>query len=801
MTLDSKYFAAFSFEEIILDKDSAFPLANGLVYFYKDKARTELKDIFQLVGAPTYSYVSLPNPIKLSSIGSFQDASGNDIVPYFYPYDAAGKVELYYVTFYSSADGITPDVFQFDREAVPSAAVAAGGEEVSEAKNYIPDGQFLLHTDIPATDITDPGELVSDITILSQGGWSFERSTGATSKDVIQFNAITSAVSNPTGNPKFTCNSICYIPDINASYKSLRLKFNDVNKFASDTQYYTLAFYAKSNAGAPNMDINLIKNFGTGGSPDPSTSTPIGAVDQLTASFAIYNFSFQFGTNIGKTLGTNGDDYLQIEFSFPASSAYDIEIVDVALVSGSTVLTGFPLMANDEMIGRSLAGWADVPAYDGSNLYLPLILTPQGISYDTSQIGKIEATYSGTLGKGELWADGVKYKTSDRSSDGIPYSRLQSVLWYPACRVPMAGTGSNWVTAMTRDGTSSTSNCLVIANNTAGIAAAAANGAVSTGFYIAQICSGAATYLVTSYMEAANSFFIESNSAGSATISSGTSGFAVYDNYYGHDGSISGLRNIAVVVPVAPAGLAGKYFTFQPGGGGAYYVWYKVDLVGTDPAPGGYGIEVDLSASDSVTAAAIKTTAALNAHQTTFVVTIAASSVPAGSWFTMHTPSGSLYVWYKKDGVGTDPAVSGYVGVLVDILSSDSAINVALKTQIAINSTYFAVPDLRGMFLRGRGGSFNGKDTYAYLRYTMIPGIWGDIWGGYEIDVNLAHIHGATSGLSQFRVVTWNGGTKGATGGGPDWAENTVSVSTTIAQDGGWEVVPKNVAVNYIIKY
>ena len=65
------------------------------------------------------------------------------------------------------------------------------------------------------------------------------------------------------------------------------------------------------------------------------------------------------------------------------------------------------------------------------------------------------------------------------------------------------------------------------------------------------------------------------------------------------------------------------------------------------------------------------------------VITGAASTLSGGEYFTINSPTTSYYVWYKKDGTGTDPAPGG-TGIEVDILSTDTAAQVAAKTTTAI---------------------------------------------------------------------------------------------------------------------
>lgn len=94
MNLDSRYVVAPVLEQAFIDKKSGLPLANGIITFYQDKQRTVLKPIYTLSGDPSHTYVALPNPLRLSAVGTMQDANGNNVLPYYFPYDEEGNVEL-----------------------------------------------------------------------------------------------------------------------------------------------------------------------------------------------------------------------------------------------------------------------------------------------------------------------------------------------------------------------------------------------------------------------------------------------------------------------------------------------------------------------------------------------------------------------------------------------------------------------------------------------------------------------------------------------------------------------------------
>ena len=97
MALDDRYFVTSDLSPYFVDKNTGLPLSNGSISFYRDVARNTPKTVYQLIGAPpNYAYVPLPNPVPLSAVGTPQDGNGNDVIIYYFPYDIAGNIDLYY---------------------------------------------------------------------------------------------------------------------------------------------------------------------------------------------------------------------------------------------------------------------------------------------------------------------------------------------------------------------------------------------------------------------------------------------------------------------------------------------------------------------------------------------------------------------------------------------------------------------------------------------------------------------------------------------------------------------------------
>lgn len=139
MAIDTLYIPAFTLETVFLDKDTGEPLSGGKVEFFRDSQRATQKPVYQITGVePNYTFTQLPNPMILSSIGTFEDTLGNPVVPYFLPYDGT-SIDLYYVTVKSAGD-----VAQFTREAVPYVnASGSSTSSSSDSGNQIANPQFV----------------------------------------------------------------------------------------------------------------------------------------------------------------------------------------------------------------------------------------------------------------------------------------------------------------------------------------------------------------------------------------------------------------------------------------------------------------------------------------------------------------------------------------------------------------------------------------------------------------------------------------------------------------------------------
>lgn len=591
--LDSRFICVSDLELFIVDNSSGLPLSGGIVTFYSDVNRTVLKPVYQLTGTPgNYTYQPLNNPCTLSSSGTFQDESGNNIVPYYYPFTStpennSGVQELYYITVQNS--GFVP---QFVRQGWPQAAgsVTPPISDV-EIENYIPNGQFLAHNNIlsiteppvvPLTFTTSIGSVAVNAQPIAQGGWDFVYSQSSSATFNNSFSTIpTSGGWSMNSFPRYIFNFNCTNIGNTPQYRDLRISWPDVNKFSSGnppgSTPFTLFFDAKSND--MNVYIFTLYQFyyyGTGGvSINYVESMPIATItigpNTTFSSININNITFP--ANEG-SIGSNNDDRCGLALRGPASG-WNVSVSDFLMVAGTETFTSFPIQTNDEMLSRGVAGWMPTPDPSGMDLYLPPVLTPQGMKFDNSIVGQIIAKtqLSANAVNNELLMDGSTYISSQYSSLGIPYKRLANYLinncaaisvtngsstsTLPASYCPMFGTGPNFVT--------------IFVNSTTG------------------------------------KFDLSMNtSSGSNSVNNQTSGFT----------NVASDPLYVFTVPSVPT--AGQYFSFTVATGGTltYNVWFSVNGTGSAPTnPSGANINVALVTGDTVATTINKIALAVNSYQ------------------------------------------------------------------------------------------------------------------------------------------------------------------------------------------
>lgn len=788
MAIDARYILSPPLWQLFTDKDTLEFLANGYVLFFDDNSRTVGKPVYMITGSPpNYSYIAYGNydingawRVDLNDQGAFDNAV------YLFPYLTDGTtVDNYFIQWYSNAG-----VLQNSREGWPNIPGNSVGPGNIVQENLIPNPQFIVGVS-PNLIPEKIGQASPGNNFLGGGGWVYQLPVGSTSVDVISFPPFNSFITNPPANPRFAININCTDPDPADISKYLFVEFNNVNKFASSVNQFTFSFSGIINTGSMSVQIVLIKNFGTGGSPQ--TVTSLGSAT-LTTSYQNFPLSFTFGTNAGDTIGEPYTDFVGIGISFLTSLSFNVTLTDFLLTPGivaSPILADLP---DDIYVSQSLAGYYPPPQVDSSDLYLPVINTVSGFAPDTSWVGMVIAQAGGIVGPGWKICDGSAYDSYAHDPDtNVPYSRLATSIFDSVQGNFYYGTATNYVT--TDALTSAASDVLRLTINTAGAVTAAADGGAPTGFSFSALynptaqssfkayCAGTSVYIRNVNVGLVNitqfnwTIISVANTSSSAPFRVGTCGFTfpeilsnvtgqamrpTNDNYFAYGPQINQIIEIQTV---AAAGLAGTYFsvcdptTVTAGvARAAYYFWFTVNGAGADPGvsdtTGAIGIQIPLLSTHTANDVATLICCAINGLQQQYISTIAGAAVPASSYFTFSSSGANYYAWYTKNGVGTDPAIAGKTPVPISILSTDTATQVMQKTISGINFKTFKVPDLRGISIMG-WDNVTFFDPEVSRRWHFGGTSFATSFGGYQFDSNKQHGHYLSNdGLPTFISVT-----------------------------------------------
>ena len=134
-------------------------------------------------------------------------------------------------------------------------------------------------------------------------------------------------------NPDYYSRTVVTLDAASASFfVAKQQRIESVKTLSSKTA--TLSFWAKANA-SKDLTTEFVQYFGTGGSPS-STVTTIGVTTHsLTTSWQKFTVTADIPSISGKTLGTAGDDFLQVNFWFYAGADYNSRTNSIGYQDGT----------------------------------------------------------------------------------------------------------------------------------------------------------------------------------------------------------------------------------------------------------------------------------------------------------------------------------------------------------------------------------------------------------------------------------------------------------------------------------
>lgn len=292
-----------------LHDNNGQPLANGYMFTMDNANPSNQKPVYQDIGG-TLPY---SQPIYFGS-GGFQG-------PFYWADDG-----FYLLNIYTSDGQLVKTIRNYN---APGAG--GGGPSIMtfvDINNLIQDGQFNypVLNNIPITALD---------TQITSYGWHFAKDN-LTGTDTITFAPLTLGTFPPDNTPVNMITVANTSAGSGETYKDLYYKIPKVESL--NGRIISFSFWGINNAVNPNVSVLFKQNFGTGGAPS-ADSFSASASFVLTNNWARYTGNITIPSTSGKTLGTNGDDYLSMIWRVPIDSTFSHSYTTMQLNDYDQVLS------------------------------------------------------------------------------------------------------------------------------------------------------------------------------------------------------------------------------------------------------------------------------------------------------------------------------------------------------------------------------------------------------------------------------------------------------------------------------
>ncbi len=321
--------AAPMLQDALVDKDG-LPLSNGIVTLWEDTQRyVNYKNWYYQTGSPgAYSWIPLDNPMHLSAAGTIQDPNGNDIIPFYYPFDEnnSNVRQAYFITVYSADENGDPALLQFTRENFPFNGTGnEPGVDNPTFRNYIINNTYWRN--IGAADCMDETDLIIAPSqhdgYTTNGDIRFLKNVAGADDDLI-FSKMTATLENDV-TPEYYINFTCGSVQSGETVKCIQYPIS-MHVQTLQNRKATLVMQTQNVAGTPNnyLDLYIYQFMGTGALIQPA---PI-LIQRITIPNTFTKFVIPFifpnfnNPITGLVPGVGGDDALFLRVQYPLSAVF-----------------------------------------------------------------------------------------------------------------------------------------------------------------------------------------------------------------------------------------------------------------------------------------------------------------------------------------------------------------------------------------------------------------------------------------------------------------------------------------------
>lgn len=146
------------------------------------------------------------------------------------------------------------------------------------------------------------------------------------------------------GNPKFFARTVVTSSASAGNYVRKTQRIEGVRTLSGRT--VTLTFYGSSDASR-NIAVEFVQNFGTGGSPSSAVTSIGSQLVALTTTFAKKSVTIAIPSISGKTLGSGGNDYLELVIWYDAGSTFNARAASLGQQSGQFDIAHVSIVEGD----------------------------------------------------------------------------------------------------------------------------------------------------------------------------------------------------------------------------------------------------------------------------------------------------------------------------------------------------------------------------------------------------------------------------------------------------------------------
>lgn len=140
------------------------------------------------------------------------------------------------------------------------------------------------------------------------------------------------------------------------------------------------------------------------------------------------------------------------------------------------------------------------------------------------------------------------------------------------------------------------------------------------------------------------------------------------------------------------------------------------------------GNVTDATAGTTAFTVQVKQQGTAGLPETTLINFVAEASINGGESFLISSTTTDYYVWYKKAGVGVDPAIGGRTGILVELpsIGLSAAMVAEITRKIVVGSESTRITTVAASALSGGEYFRFYNSTIDYVGYITIDGVGAD---------------------------------------------------------------------------